>query len=346
MNKLNYNILNDVIKISKKILKVIYIFLICIIIFIGLKIIKESGLLIIFKILKILIPLLIAFVISWLLNPLVEKLENKFNRTISCMIVLGSIILIIGIILYLLIPILYNELIELSYNIPNYIDSINNTQISIKINEYINNIDIPNTLLNLFSKFISLLGTIGLTILFTLYLLIDYKKVIKYICKLIPNNKCSEINKLLEDISNEVRKCINGTFLVAIIVFISDALLFSLFGLKLSILLGFVCGLTDLIPYIGPYIGGIIAIILAYSQSKKLAIIITIIVIVVQLIENFILQPIIMSKSTKIHPVIIILSLTIFGYFFGIIGMLIATPLISLLKVIYKYIKDKTTLQF
>ena len=69
-----------------------------------------------------------------------------------------------------------------------------------------------------------------------------------------------------------------------------------------------------------------------------------IVAIIVQLVENFILQPVVMSKTMKLHPVTIILGLLIFEHFFGILGMILATPCIALAKVVYKFFVEKYNL--
>ena len=124
-------------------------------------------------------------------------------------------------------------------------------------------------------------------------------------------------------------------------VFVGDSIGFAIVGLKAPILFGLLCGITDLIPFIGPYIGGIAAVIVGFSQSPIIGIITVIIVVLVQCIENYVLQPVVMSKTMKLHPVTIILGLLIFGHFFGIVGMILATPTIALVKVIYRFFKNK-----
>ena len=97
----------------------------------------------------------------------------------------------------------------------------------------------------------------------------------------------------------------------------------------------------NIIPYAGPYIGAVPALIVAYSQSMSIGIWATVAIVVVQFIEGNILSPIVMSKTTKLHPVSIIVGLLIFGHFFGIVGMLLSTPIISVLKVIIEFIDSK-----
>ena len=83
------------------------------------------------------------------------------------------------------------------------------------------------------------------------------------------------------------------------------------------------------------------AVIVGFSQGTITGIAVLIVCIIVQLIENYILQPVVMSKTTQLHPVTIMIGLLVFGHYFGILGMVIATPCIALLKVIFRFIVKK-----
>ena len=121
-------------------------------------------------------------------------------------------------------------------------------------------------------------------------------------------------------------------------VFVCDTIGFALVGLNAGVLFGLLCGITDLIPYIGPYIGGAAAVIVGFTQGPMVGIGVLIIVIVVQLIESYLLQPVVMSKAMQLHPVLIIVGLLLFGHFFGILGMIVATPCMAIIKEILLFI--------
>ena len=112
-------------------------------------------------------------------------------------------------------------------------------------------------------------------------------------------------------------------------------------GLKAPALFGFFCGLTNIIPYLGPYIGGAPAVIVGFTQSPTIGILTIVVIAVIQFLEGNFLQPVIMSKTTKLHPVTIILGLLVFGYFFGILGMLLSTPIIAVCKTIFQFFDKK-----
>jgi predicted PurR-regulated permease PerM len=96
-----------------------------------------------------------------------------------------------------------------------------------------------------------------------------------------------------------------------------------------------------MIPYAGPYIGGIPAVIVGFSQSGPIGIFTLLAIIIIQFLEGNFIQPLVMSKTTKLHPVTIMIGLLIFGHFWGIIGMFVSTPIIASLKAIFTYFDDK-----
>ena len=111
--------------------------------------------------------------------------------------------------------------------------------------------------------------------------------------------------------------------------------------LKAPLIFALFCALTDVIPYFGPYIGAIPAVIVGFAVSPITGICSIVAILVVQLLENNFYQPLIMGHTMKLHPVTIMLGLLIFQHFFGIIGMIVATPVIAAGKVIFTYLDEK-----
>lgn len=364
-NNIDTDGLNEIIYLSKNILKLLFIILIISIVLVAIILCREIG---IFKfignILKVISPLFIGFVIAWLFNPLVNKMTKKgLSRILASLIVYVVFILFLILFFRIFIPIIYNELNELISTIPGIINKITNFVneifakidieeldiVSIKnnildaINSYGNDItsNLPTNIVNVMGKFVSALGSILFGLIIGLYMLFDFDNVTVLFLKLIPKKHQMEIAKLLEDIGTEVRKTVNGTLLIACMLFVCDTIGFSIIGLKSALLFGLFCGITDLIPYIGPYIGTAVVTIVGLTQSPLIGLGVFIIAVIVQLIESYVLQPVVMSRATNLHPVTIICGLLIFGYFFGIIGMILATPIMSIIKVIWYFIKSK-----
>jgi len=356
---------NDVVTLAKKILKILYVVMIAAIILFGTIILKQLNIWnLLLTFLKGLSPLFIGFVIAWLFNPLVKKLNNKgIPRIWGSLLVYAIFLFLIYLFLRVLIPTFYTQINDLIGMLPaifdkfkvvatNFIDQIAISGIDLttfKDNLFNGTNDIlinftnslPNSIMNILGSLFSGLGTILISLVVGLYMLFDFDAITKHFIKLVPNKNKYEIEVLITDIGKEVRKTVSGTLLVALMVFICDTIGFAIVGLNAPLLFGALCGLTDLIPYVGPYIGGAAAVIVAFSQGTITGVAVLIVCIIVQLIENYILQPVVMSKTTKLHPVTIMIGLLVFGHFFGILGMIIATPCIALLKVIFRFIVKK-----
>ena len=141
------------------------------------------------------------------------------------------------------------------------------------------------------------------------------------------------------DISKNLRLYIRSIVLDTLFMFTILSITFSITGLSSPILFALFCAVTNIIPYIGPYIGGVPAIIIGLSKSFKLGIIITIIIMAVQSLENNIVQPMIVSKNVNLNPIYILIGIIIFSHFFGIIGMILSTPILLIIRSVYKYYK-------
>lgn len=341
--------LNQVLRVSSKVLKNLYVFIIIASIYLILLILGKLNVMnILITILKILSPLFIGIIIAWLLRPLIKWLTNKKMNRIVAVIVVYIIILFVCYLLFsTFIPIFIREVNEFMSIVPSLLDDGVNlldkigTKIGIdiafikdetisSISEYAMSISktIPNTVVNAFSSITSIL--LGLIIGF--YLLIYDTKNIdinKYIKK--------DTYDLLMDTNNILRSYVKGVLLSSLLIFILSSIIFYAIGLNGALLFGFICGITNIIPLIGPYIGGVIPVLVAFTKGIGTGILTTILLVIIQTIEGNIIHPIIMSKSIKVHPVTVIISLLVFGYFFGIVGMIISTPLIAILREFYFY---------
>ena len=285
-DKINYKKVNEVVSLTSKILNLVYIAMIIGIIFIATLLVKEWGILkFVMTILKVATPFFIGFVIAWLFNPLVVKLENRgWNRAVASMVIFLVFILIIFAFFSMLIPTIYTQLNDLIASLPgifnslknwitNFLNNFNSSDMvdvaSIEANIFKSMEDLgtnittnlPSMIMNIVGVVFSGLGTMAISLVVGLYLLFDFNNAADHLLKYIPKTHKYEIETLINQIGEELRKCVRGTLTIACMVFVCDSLGFALAGLKAPILFGLLCGITDLIPYIGPYIGGAAAVI-------------------------------------------------------------------------------------
>ncbi len=359
----------EVVTLTSKILKILYFVMIIGLIYIAIRILKDLGIFtFLLKFLRILSPLFIGFIIAWLFNPLVTKLSKKgMSRIISTGIVYVVFLGLIYLFLRLLIPTLSNQINDLINSIPSIFNSIQNF-VSNLLDSFknINGFDIvqakqdilaavsklatdissnlPKTLISFVTAIVSGVGTFIISLIIGFYMLFNFDSTNDHLISLLPKKYRYETRILIGEISTQLHKYVNGVLLIAFLMSVTCSVGFWIAGLKAPYLFGIFCGITNIIPYIGPYIGGLPAALVGFSQSAAVGSVTVIIIVVVQLLESYLLQPVIMSKTMKLHPVTIMVGLIAFGYFFGIWGMILATPIIALLKILGNYFINKYNL--
>ena len=365
--EVNYTKLNDLISLSHIILKILFVLLIILGTYAVIRLIKEVHILpFIFTILKLLSPLFIGIIIAWLLDPFVTYFNKKGVRrgigAAFCYVVfLGAIALIV----IALIPVLSEQINDLVTNtLPSIFDSaegwINNLfnqlnnlgnfdAMAIK-DEVFKNLEqlasnltssLPALLVSFVTSLFSGIGVFAIGLIIGFYLLLDFDKSTEMLYNLIPKRHRDETKKCLSAVNRPLKRFVNGALIDCTVVFVITAIGFSIIGLKAPLLFALFCALTNVIPYAGPYIGGAPAVLVGLTQSATIGIIVLVFIVLVQAVEGNLLQPFIMSKATKLSPVTIILGLLVFGYFFGIIGMILSTPIIGAIKDLINYFDEK-----
>ena len=306
------------------------------------------------------LPLFYGIIIAYLFNPIIVKFENKgIKRIYLSLILFIFIIILFSLTLYFLFPKLINQIKDISASAPELVDKINiflNNVISkfsnssgfkINIKHEISCIlekitkEFPKNYFSIFSNILSFISCFALSLIIGFYILLDYNKIKENIYILLPKKYRRRLKKIIKCINKDLFSFIKGTLILTIITFIISLIFFSIFKIKAPIFFALFNSIMNIIPYIGPIIGGIPIILIAYTQSSQIGILILISVIIIQILDNFIFQPIIMSKTMSLHPVTILISLLIFDYFFGIIGMCIAVPVTATLKTIILFIDKK-----
>lgn len=365
-DSVDYLKLNEGIRIGVNILKIIFILAIVSLIFICSKLLGDWKILpFIGNILSVISPLFIGIGLAWLFDPLVTFLQKKgVSRILGSIFVYIIFLSFIYLLIRLMIPSITNQLNDLAQSVPTFInylkdnidsffDNLNNlgdynfTDIKIGIYDSINNlsksltVDLPTTVMNVITSIVS--GGVNLLIglLVGLYMLFDFDNVKKHLYSLIPKKYQKDTISLLNKLNHNLKSYVHGTFLIMFILFVFQSIALSIAGLEAPMVFGLFCAITNVIPYVGPYIGGVPAVVVGLSISPMTGLFVLIAVVLAQTLESYFLQPVVMGKTMKLHPVTIMLGLLLFGHFFGIIGMILATPVISIFKTIFQFFNQK-----
>ncbi len=364
--EVNKRELNEVITLGKKILQILYVLAFIACIYIITIVCKEWKVVnFVITILKIVFPLFIGIGIAWLFDPFVKWLNKKgIRRSLGTMITYVFLLGIIAVLLGSIFPLLIEQINEFAKSVPGIIETVKTWLENIftsfeniegfnvesfqndvfkKMGEFGTNLtnELPGMSIVVVRGFLSGIGTILVGLIIGFYLLISFDNANDTIITIIPKRFQKTLRELIAKSNISLRKWVQGAVLDSTLIFLVTSLALFLVGLKAPLLFGLFCGITNVIPYAGPYIGGAPAVIVGFSQSPTIGILTLICIFVIQFIEGNFFQPLIMSKTTKLHPVTIMLGLLIFGHFFGIIGMVISTPIISICKVVLEYLDEK-----
>jgi len=176
---------------------------------------------------------------------------------------------------------------------------------------------------------------IGLFISF--YLLKDYeyfkKLYLNNVCLTMKESKFKCLNNTALEINHIVSKFIRGQLLVGLIIGIISSIGLSIIGLDFAFLIGFTAGIANVIPYVGPIIGCIPAIIVGLlSPDPMMALWAVLLLLAVQQLDGAVISPKIVGDSMGLHPIFIIMAITIGGTIAGILGMLLSVPIAAIIK--------------
>ncbi|MTE25505.1 AI-2E family transporter [Winogradskyella ouciana] len=319
-----------------------------------------------YKIQVVIVYIAIAAVISLIGRPIVLFLRRKlkFNNTIAVVVTMVFFIgLLIGLI-GMFIPLIADQgqklsllnLQQLESNVENLYQQIvtyfefNNIDVeqSIKDSNLLSKLDF-SLIPNFFNGLISGLGSfsIGLfSVLFiSFFFLKDSRLFEDGIMTFVPKGNEMRSKRSFTKIKDLLSRYFVGLILQIFILFVIYTIVLLIFGIDNAVVIAFLCALINLVPYVGPLVSGFLMLLLSMSsnlgESFSLVILpkttyVMIGFIAAQLIDNFFSQPFIFSKSVKSHPLEIFLIIIIAGILFGVVGMIVAIPAYTAIKVILK----------
>lgn len=317
----------------------------------------------------VLLPFLVSFVIAYMLAPIVDFFQHKCrlkNRIVSVIVTLTLAIgLVVGAVAALT-PAINREMTTLSESAKEFAMNFNANkylpdQLSEELTDFVSNMDfnailsnpdIQQTIKNLVPKLgswissglstLAGLAVVFVCLLYIIFLLIDYEKISKNWANYVPERYRHNIQTLMSDLDKHMNGYFRGQALIAFIVGILFAIGFQIIGLPMGIAMGLIIGVFNLIPYMQA-LGIPPCILLGLIQSAEtgrpvwvIGLCITAVFVIVQSIQDLVLTPKIMGNVTGMGPAMILLCLSTWGSLLGIVGMIIALPITTLLVSYYK----------
>jgi len=317
----------------------------------------------------VLLPFLIAWLLAYLLQPIVHFFQHKLKFKSRVLSIAATLLGFLGILIavaWILTPIITSEIQKVSHLITNYSQNLNvNSYLPLawqnEIRNYLSHLDIQSILQdeNIMAgikkvapqlwnliygsvDFILGLAVVLVVFLYLVFILLDFENISTGMVGIIPAKYRTLVVEIIEDMETGMNRYFRGQSLIGLIVGVLCAVGFTIIQLPLAIVAGLLIGLLTIVPYL-KVVGLIPCAILGLLQSVEtgrsyvsILLGIAIVFIVVQMLEDLILTPKIMGKVTGMNPAVILLSLSIWGSLMGMVGLIIALPVTTLIISYYK----------
>ncbi|MBU2636435.1 MAG: AI-2E family transporter [Bacteroidetes bacterium] len=315
-----------------------------------------------FELRSILLPFIIAILLAYLFNPLVTKLETKgIKRWLSSLMLIIILLAVFASLIIFIMPLaiqqfnnIFMAITDITGELVNY---IKHGKIFAWLTHYGIDTDyarerlsqeltpkLEDILKNLLTSVFGFISSISVLItqiinifiipFLAFYLLKDFVLLVDRMKSLIPVKKEGSVVNYLSKVDKLIGKYLRGALIVAFIHGILVGVLLAIFGIKYPVVLGMIAGVLSIIPYFGLFISLSLSLIVALFSGDPVWLKIVFVLSTfgfLQILEASVISPNILGKQVGLHPVLLILSLLLFGYFLGFLGLLIAVPVTAII---------------
>ncbi len=308
---------------------------------------------------NILMPLVIALLLYYLFDPVIDFLEKyKIRRLYGVALLFIAIIgvLVFGVVA--LYPLIRDQAISLVENFPDFIDSILDTvtgwvstlpfgeEIESLINEGENLLaQIPENIGGFLSGGLSRISIIAASVtsfivtlvtfpIILFFMLKDEQKFFNSVLSIMPPKWREDTLRVSSEVNTQVGSYIKGQLIIAGSIGIMMFIGFTIIGLEYSGILAIIASFTSIIPYLGPTLAFIPALVIALIDSWWMVLQLGLVWAVVQFIDGNLIEPNVMGRQLNVHPLTIVIVLLVMGDLLGLIGLILGVPIYAILKVI------------
>ena len=319
----------------------------------------------------ILTPFVLAALLGWLGDPLVDRIERSGrSRAVAVSLVFLLMVLLVVLVLLILVPLVERQVVTLLDSLPLYREWIMGTAIpwterrlGVEISEWLD----PERLIEwvrshwqqaggVAATFVAYVSRSGFALLalvvnlvlvpiLTFYFLRDWDALVARVSQLIPRDHYATVTRLAKESDESLGAFLRGQFLVMVAQGAFYAIGLQLIGLRLGILVGLIAGLISFVPYLGATVGAILMLLAALVQAQgfdwQLLILGTIVFTAGQLLESYVLTPRLVGDRIGLHPVAVIFAVMAGGQLFGFVGMLIALPVAAVANVLLRFAHER-----
>ena len=304
-----------------------------------------------------LVPLAFAALLAMLLLPLSEKLESwGVNKALS------KVLSILVIVLFFagIIALLAWQVSDMSQNAPEIEKSIN-AKVQ-QVREYITNtLGIPQqkqqeilqkqqqssgsklsaTISGAFASVGTLLTNFLLILVYIFLFMYFRAHLKKFVLKLVPPQETANANRIMQNSRKVAQKYITGMMLMIVGFWIMYSIGFAIAGVKNFFFFAILCGLLEIVPFVGNLIGNVLTVVVTLAQGGSMNVVLGILITyaLVQFIQSYILEPVVVGSEVSIHPVFTIIGIILGEFLWGIPGMILAIPIMGIIKIVCDHIE-------
>lgn len=309
---------------------------------------------------NVLLPFVLGAAIAYMIDPIADRLEAwGMSRAGATAAITVAALLVFLLLLVVVVPTLIGQMLDLAQVLPQLIRDARafaaehfptifeeNSRIQQAVASFMQTlqsraIELLQSVLGGAASFLNIIILLVIVPVVAVYLLLDWDRMIERIDELLPRDHQPVIRHIASEIDKVMHSFVHGMGTVCLILGTYYAVALMLVGLNFGLAVGFIAGLVTFIPYLGALIGGALAIGLALFQfwGDWVSIgLVAGIFVLGQIAEGNYLTPKLVGSSVGLHPVWLLLALSVFGALFGFVGMLVAVPVAAALGVVARFL--------
>ncbi|HET6885621.1 MAG TPA: AI-2E family transporter [Rubrobacteraceae bacterium] len=309
----------------------------------------------VYQIAVVVLVLLLTLLFSVIISAPVDYLERRgVSRGLGTLAVFGSLVLVLWILGVALAPTVADQASELWETFPELLENAQDlagrlsSALGLGTSFGLDSLDVANSARNFFSggalatvanvgaSVASVLSYVVVIVIATIYAVARPRPLVNGFVALFPAGRRQEVREILADIYGTVQRWFVGQLGSMLVIGVLSTVALYLIGVPFALLLGIFSGLVSFIPFVGPLISVIPPVLLALIGTPVDALWVVLAYAIIQTIESYLLQPLIMSRAVSLHPAVVMFALLIMGTLFGLVGVLLAVPLVATLHVLLR----------
>lgn len=285
-----------------------------------------------------------------LLSPLVDRLSKKIHRgVVSFGVLVGFLVLLLVVTVWVIANIVPG-FGRLAHEVPAFFAQIRNFPNTLPIPAeaagYVDGAlrEAANTAIAIAKRSAeAMLGAVSSVVeliaipVITFYFLKDGSRLFRYFTKFLKPDEAGRVHLVVEEMKTVLRRYIQGQCTISLISAFAVFSYFMLTGLPYASVFAAISAAAELAPVVGPAVASILASVFAYSHSPFLAMQTLIFYIVLLKINHNFVYPFLIGKATKLHPVVIVSGVLLLGHLFGVLGMVLAVPVLAIVRILFEH---------